>query len=161
MSVQFTDNNDEILEKLKAAKLRGLVRCGSQAHGYAADLVPVDSGALRNTIAFKVDPDELAAYVGTNSEYAAYVELGTGKYHPGGRKGWWVYVDGGSSVQSKNPGKIYTYEEAKKIVAILRSKGLAAHMTDGQEPQPFLKPAVENHKDDYYNIIKDELKNAF
>ena len=56
--------------------------------------------------------------------------------------------------------KIYTKGEAAQVVAILRSKGLDAHMTEGQEAQPFLKPAVADHAQTYRNIIEDELKNG-
>ena len=34
------------------------------------------------------------------------------------------------------------------------------HHTRGQEPQPFLRPAINNHKQTYRNIIEDELKNS-
>jgi HK97 gp10 family phage protein len=34
---------------------------------------------LRNSITYQVDTEEGAVYVGTNVEYAAYVELGTSK----------------------------------------------------------------------------------
>lgn len=132
MNVQFTDNSDEILREFKAATLRALERCGQQAEGYAQDLAPVDSGNLRNSISHKVDPSEPAAYVGTNSEYGAYVELGTGKYYPGGRKTPWSYEDANGNW----------------------------HTTTGQEAQPYLKPAVEDHKQTYRNIIEDEMKHG-
>ena len=66
MSVTFNDNSDEVLEAFNAACLRALERCGSQAEGYAKDLVPVDTGALRNSISHKVVDSEPAAYIGTN-----------------------------------------------------------------------------------------------
>lgn len=132
MNVQFTDNSDEIRAAFEAACLRALERCGQQAEGYAQDLAPVDSGNLRNSISHKVDPNEPAAYVGTNSEYGAYVELGTGKYYPAGRKTPWSYEDANGDW----------------------------HTTTGQEAQPFLKPAVEDHKQTYRNIIEDEMKHG-
>ena len=30
----------------------------------------------------------------------------------------------------------------------------------GQRAQPYLKPAAQDHKQTYYNIIKDEMKNG-
>lgn len=71
MPVEFTDNSSEILAELKAASIRALERCGSEAEGYAKDLCPVDTGGLRNSISHVVDSEEPAAYVGSNSEYAA------------------------------------------------------------------------------------------
>lgn len=131
--IDFTDNSKEVKEAFEAACLRALQRCGSQAEGYAIDLVPVDTGNLRNSISHKVDPEEPAVYIGTNNEYAAYVELGTGKYAEiGGRQEPWVYQD---------------------------SEG-NWHYTHGQRPQPYLRPAVSDHTKTYRAIIEDELKNG-
>ena len=159
MDFRFIDNSKEVLEALRQAELRALEKCGLAAEKYAKKLCPVDTGALRNSISHKVDSGEPAAYVGTDEEYGSYVELGTGKYYKGGSHGWWVYVDGASQ-KGKKGHKTYTYEEAKRVVAILRSKGLDAHMTEGQEAQPFLKPAVADHKGTYKNIIKSEMKGS-
>lgn len=159
MDFRFIDNSKEVLEALRQAELRALETCGLVAEKYAKKLCPVDTGALRNSISHKVDSGEPAAYIGTNEEYGSYVELGTGKYYKGGSHGWWVYVDGASQ-KGKKGHKTYTYEEAKRVVAILRSKGLDAHMTEGQEAQPFLKPAVADHKQTYKNIIKSEMKGS-
>lgn len=132
MEVNFTDNSEQVLSEFDAAMLRALERCGSQAEGYAKDLVPVDTGRLRNSISHKVDDAEKVVYIGTNVEYAPYVELGTGKYVQGGRPTPWVYQD---------------------------EKG-NWHMTNGQRAQPYLKPAVADHAQTYRNIIEDELKNG-
>lgn len=130
--IVFNDYSDEVLNKMHEAVMRSLVRCGQQAHGYAVDLVPVRTGALKNRIAFRVDPDEPAMYLGSASEYAAYVELGTGKHYPGGRPTPWAYQD---------------------------EKG-DWHWTAGNPAQPFIKPAIADHTETYKNIIKDELKNG-
>lgn len=132
MNLEFVDNSKEVLAEFEAACLRALERCGMQGEGYAKDLCPVDTGNLRNSISHKVDDQEPAVYIGTNSEYAAYVELGTGKYTEGGRQDPWVYQD----------------EEGRW------------HFTHGQRAQPYLKPAVADHKQTYQNIIEDELKNG-
>lgn len=128
----FIDNSKIIKKELEEAFLKALERCGMQAEGYAKDLVPVDTGNLRNSISHRVDEKEKVVYIGTNSEYGAYVELGTGKYYKGGRQDPWVYQD----------------EEGRW------------HHTNGQRAQPYLKPAVADHKQTYKNIIKDELENA-
>ena len=132
MEVSFTDNSEQVLSTFKAAVLRALERCGSQAEGYAKDLAPVDTGKLRNSISHNVNDAEHAVYIGTNTEYAPYVELGTGKYIQGGRPTPWVYQD---------------------------DKG-NWHMTNGQRAQPYLKPAVADHAQTYRNIIEDELRNG-
>lgn len=128
----FIDNSQTVKRAFEEACLRALERCGMQAEGYAKDLVPVETGNLRNSISHRVDEKEKVVYIGTNSEYGAYVELGTGKYYKGGRQDPWVYQD----------------EEGRW------------HHTNGQRAQPYLKPAVADHKQTYKNIIKNELENA-
>lgn len=162
--VTFNDYSAEVLNAMQDAVLRVLERIGEQAEGYAKDLCPgpESTGQLRNSISHVVEKDENAVYVGSPLEYAAYVELGTGKYatQGKGRPGWWVYVEGSERKGSSSSMKIYTKEEAAQVVAILRSKGLDAHMTEGQEAQPFLAPAVKEHAQTYRNIIEDEMKNG-
>ena len=132
MAVTFNDYSDEVLQAFDEACLRALERCGQQAEGYAKDLAPVDTGNLRNSISHKVVDSEPAAYIGTNSEYAAYVEFGTGQYSSiggGTTKTHWVYMgDDGEW-----------------------------HIGKPRKPKPYLKPAVANHVGTYRNIFKDEL----
>ena len=64
------------------------------------------TGNLRNSITHQVDRKEQAAVVGTNVEYAVFVEMGTVKY---------------------------------------------------PKARPYIKPALEDHKQEYINIIKDYL----
>jgi HK97 gp10 family phage protein len=130
----FVDNSKSFLEAFDKAIVKALERCGMQAEGYAKDRVPVDTGNLRNSISFRVDASNKEVFIGTNNEYAAYVELGTGKYKEGGggRPDPWVYQDDNGNW----------------------------HHTHGQKAQPYLKPAVANHKQTYKNIIEDSLKNA-
>ena len=134
MNIQFTDNSKEVSDNIKAALLRGLETCGLVAEGYAKKLAPVDTGNLRNSITHMVDEQEPAAIIGTNNEYAAYVELGTGIYAEGGggRPTPWVYQD---------------------------AKG-NWHYTRGNKAQPFLTPAAADHAGQYRDILESELKNG-
>ena len=130
MSIEITLNanfDDYVGDDLDDAVAAALERVGSAAEGFAADLVPVDSGRLRNSITHKVDDNSVT--VGSPLEYATYVEFGTGKYASGGRNTPWVYKD---------------------------DKG-NWHYTHGQRAQPFLKPALQNNIKTYQAIIKDEL----
>ena len=157
IDITLTDNSALILSEFEAAVTRALERCGLKAEGYAKDLCPVDSGILRDSITHEVGYDgDNSVAVGTVKKYAVYVEMGTGAYVSGGRNGWWVYVPGSGS-SGKSNGKTYSYEQARRIMMMLRSKGLDAHMTCGQPPKPFIKPAVADHAQTYNNIIKDEL----
>lgn len=132
--VTFNDYSAEVLDAMQGAVLRALERIGEQAEGYAKDLCPVDVGTLQNSISHAVDEGEQAAYIGSDLEYAPYVELGTGIYAEGGggRPTPWVYQD---------------------------AKG-NWHWTRGNPAQPFLTPAVKDHAQTYHNIIEDELKNG-
>lgn len=126
------DNSKLFGDELKRAILRALERCGSQAEGYAKDLCPIsDTGekTLQQSITHKIDQKNNEVYVGTNVEYGAYVELGTGKYYPGGRPTPWNYEDENGDW----------------------------HHTEGQEAQPYLVPAAKDHSQTYRNIFKDEL----
>lgn len=74
MSYTYKDNTDEVLSTLERAKKRGLEAIGLTAEGHAKKETPVDTGRLRNSVSHTTDDE--AAYIGTNVEYAPYVELG-------------------------------------------------------------------------------------
>ena len=128
--VEITDNSDAVKEAFEAAIMRGLEKCGLTAEGYAKKLCPVDNGTLRNSITHQVDDNDVL--IGSNLEYAPYVELGTGKYYPGGRPTPWVYQDAHGNW----------------------------HYTHGNRAQPYLKPAVADHAPQYRAILEDALKDG-
>ena len=74
MNYTYKDNTDELLSALEKAKKRGLEAIGLTAEGHAKKETPVDTGRLRNSISHATDDE--ASYIGTNVEYAPYVELG-------------------------------------------------------------------------------------
>lgn len=79
-----TDNTEAVKALLEAGIVRALEAVGLQAEGYAKRKCPVDTGNLRNSITHMVSSDTV--YIGTNVEYAAYVEYGhsqeVGRYVP-------------------------------------------------------------------------------
>lgn len=75
MAVKFTDNSRQVIAEMKSRKKLALLAIGSAAEGHAKALTPVDTGRLRNSIAHAADSE--AAYIGSNVEYAPYVEYGT------------------------------------------------------------------------------------
>ena len=77
MEVTITDNSDKALEELQRKMEMALTAIGATAEGHAKDYCPVDTGRLRNSISNTHDAD--SAYIGSNVEYAAYVELGTSR----------------------------------------------------------------------------------
>lgn len=138
MSVQFTDNSAEALAELERAKARTLEMIGLKAEGYAKKLCPVGTvestgikgyrgGTLRNSITHAVDGDVLS--VGSNVEYAPYVELGTGP-HFEPPPDWETF----SSKRGSGAGRGYV------------------------KPRRYLQPAIEDHAGEYKTIMESELR---
>ena len=107
---------------------------GALAQGYAQEKCPVDTSNLVNSIDYDVIVKDMEMQVGTNVEYAPYVEFGTGIYATG---------EGGSA--------------AKKIPWVYKDDEGKWHRTSGMKAQPFLRPAIENHIDEYKDILKEYL----
>ena len=78
MSVTFISHAKEALTAEQAARNRALEIIGGKAESYAKKLCPVDTGRLRNSITHQ-QYDDSTEVIGTNVEYAPYVELGTVK----------------------------------------------------------------------------------
>lgn len=80
MSLEIrTDNTELVVNGINEEVLRALERIGQAAEGYAKDLCPVDTGNLRSSITHVVDESNGAVYIGSNTSYAPFVELGTVK----------------------------------------------------------------------------------
>ncbi|WP_053983427.1 HK97-gp10 family putative phage morphogenesis protein [Niameybacter massiliensis] len=141
---QLGGSADRVLDK-------AIMKAGKLVEGDAKDLCTVDTGRLKNSIHTKLggsmdkysykdnDGNEFVgglsnlgqnhtAIVGTNVEYAPYVECGTGK------KGE------ASPSPPKYPGASYREDWV------------------GQEAQPFLWPALNQNKDNIQELIVDNLK---
>ena len=101
---------------------------------YAKKKAPKDSGALRRSIASKVETEDgnIQGVVYTALEYAPYVEYGTGLFaESGGRTNVpWVYQD----------------DEGNW------------HSTKGQKPQPFLRPALNENRKTVVKILGGGIK---
>lgn len=95
---------------------------------------PKDSGALRRSIASKVETEggDIQGVVYTALEYAPYVEYGTGLFaESDGRTDVpWVYQD----------------DEGNW------------HSTKGQKPQPFLRPALNENRKTVVKILGGGIK---
>lgn len=88
----------------------------------AKEACPTGDGQLRQSITHEVDKEKMEGVIGTSVEYAPYVEIGTGIYSSEGtgRKTPWCYKD----------------EKTDKF-----------YWTRGQNPRPFLQPALDSNKD--------------
>lgn len=137
--IDITQNNTkEVLAALGDASERILTMIGIKAEKYAKALCPVGTvestgkkgyrgGTLRNSITFNVEENEVT--IGTNVEYAPYVELGTGpNFTP--------------------PPEWESFDAP-------RGSGIGHGYV---KPRKFLQLAIADHMEEYANIIKTELK---
>lgn len=117
----------------RGAGLRqGITRaCREVVEKAAVGNCPVDTGELQRSITSETPGpnDPPIGIVGTNKEYAPYVEMGTGLFatNKDGRHTPWVYKD---------------------------AKG-NEHVCIGQKPQPFLQPALQDNRDNVVRLIKE------
>jgi HK97 gp10 family phage protein len=72
-------NDAKIIKEVRRRIVDKLILVGEFVEGDAKLRCPVDTGNLRNSINYKVDEEELSVKIGTNVDYAPYVELGTSK----------------------------------------------------------------------------------
>lgn len=128
------ENLDKLLKKLEKLDNIDLDEVLNKAcilvENDAKKKCPVDKGQLRNSITHEVERTE--AVVGTNTEYAPYVEIGTG-----------IFSSEGTGRQDK-----WSYQDAEGHW----------HSTVGQKPQPFLNPALDENRKEIIQLFREELK---
>ena len=115
------------------------------------------TGDLAKFMSSRVEGDK--GIVFNPLEYAPYVEYGTGAFreeNPAPQGQYWVYVMESGSNGSSTSSKRYSLEEAKWIVARMREEGLPAVYTNGREPKPFLRPALDENREK----VKEKLREA-
>lgn len=148
MSVQ---NVDKLLKKLKRMDMDVndtlmpiMARQAKFVQGTAKDLCPVDLGQLRNSIrtTTRKSKYKVTALVHTNTEYAAYVEFGTGK------------VGETTPVANKYPDPL-SYKQTKWRARI---PDVGWRYVAGQSAQPFLYPALKNNESKVRDNIANDLK---
>ncbi len=85
MEVKVTNNAQIFIDAKNEAVAFALEAIGLTAERYAKADCPVDTGRLRNSISHAVDEGEATAYIGTNVEYAKYVETMDSRHHTTGK----------------------------------------------------------------------------
>lgn len=82
MSLEIvTDNTDIVVKEIPAAIDKALETIGIIAEGHAIGYeTAVDTGRLRNSITHRVDSGGKFVAVGTNVEYAPFIEIGHHSY---------------------------------------------------------------------------------
>ena len=119
-------------------------------------------GELQQSITSKVD--DFIGSVYTPLHYAPYLEYGTSIFadptsgKPSRQAVPWVYGEG--YYQEPTSTKIYTEDSARQMVAMMREEGKPAVMTYGQEPQPYLRPALDENREEIIRILGEAILNA-
>lgn len=151
--VKFTDNSVQVKAELNKALIAFLREASAEVKTQAERYTPTGEGAqLKRHWDTVIDQGNMQAIIGNTLEYAIYQEMGTGEYalEGKGRKGYWVYVKDGDTGKMSKSSKSYTLAEARRIMALLREKGLEAYYTKGVRPKRMLyksfkmwKPKIE------------------
>ncbi|MBQ5929953.1 MAG: HK97 gp10 family phage protein [Clostridia bacterium] len=151
--VKFTDNSVQVKAELNKALIAFLREASAEVKTQAERYTPTGEGAqLKRHWDTVIDQGNMQAIIGNTLEYAIYQEMGTGEYalEGKGRKGYWVYVKDGDTGKMSKSSKSYTLAEARRIMALLREKGLEAYYTKGTRPKRMLyksfkmwKPKIE------------------
>lgn len=140
---RVNDHVDDFIEESLGLVEKALTTIGLKTEKYAKALCPVGTtnstgkkgyrgGTLRNSITFDVDMSNTGGTlgVGSNVEYAPYVELGTGpNFTPPPE---WEHFE--SKKGSGMPGRAYV------------------------KARPFLRPAIEDHLSEFKDILEKTLK---
>ena len=131
---------DKLLKKLdkldgnvQESTKKALLRAGGVFEECAKKHCPVDTGHLHESIHTELR-DNSTVSVGTNCEHAVYVEYGTGPKGdpsvPHTTKEFWRYQDAGGQW----------------------------HTSHGQPPQPYMRPAFAEGKDEAVEAVKESIQ---
>lgn len=125
MAAAIRMNRAAIAALLTEATEKALTRAAILVQNDARRLCPVDTGRLRASINFSIaggDAQSLVCRVGTNVEYAYWVETGTGLYGP-----------------HRTP---VVPTHASHLVFTVGGRKVFVQSVKGQEAHPFLVPAL-------------------
>ena len=77
IQLEIEENNEQqIINAIDTALAAALEEIGLRAERHAKAKTPVDTGRLRNSITHVIDMGSQSVYIGTNVEYAPYIEFG-------------------------------------------------------------------------------------
>lgn len=160
--VIFEDFTGEVTKEIENIILNWLEEASSELESQT--ITRTGTGSYHREIASKwthlVDKVKFEAVIGNPLENSLWVEYGTGEYalHGDGRKGYWVFVKDSTGKSSKSTNE-YTLQEAKQIVAFMRSQGLDAMYTCGTPPKRPLHLAFSQNEKDLIEVLKSQLGN--
>ena len=111
----------------------------------ATENCPTNTGYLKRSITYNVSGN--VGEVGTNVDYAPYIEFGTGLFAEdgNGRKTPW-----GPFPNLEHKYKPEGWKEGDEIPDFL--------YTHGQKPQPYLRPALDSNRDKIVEIFRNAIR---
>ena len=137
MTFKLEDYSNERIADIERAAVKALTKVGLVIEASAKSKARFDTGQLRDGIDHKVEAKgkETVVRIGSNDDHATYNEFGTGEFAEGGdgRKGGWLY----------------TAPDGQK------------YFTMGMTPQPFLRPAYRENKDNVQKLIGNTFREEF
>ena len=135
------NGEEQLIERLEGLvdiqKLeRAMAKAALYVEGEAKKKAPRDTGELANSITSKVETSgsEVTGTVFTPLYYAPYVEYGTG-----------LFAEGGGGRQDVP----WNYQDDEGNW----------HSTSGQHPQPFMRPALDENREQVLRILKEGVIN--
>lgn len=134
--IKFEDYSEKVKKHLGHVSESAMKAALLHVEGQAKMLAPVDGGELRDKISHRIVSKgtygDIVGQVGSPTDYAFYVEYGTGEHAENGRgrKGGWVYKG--------TNGKWY--------------------FTKGQVSQPYMRPAFRRNRKQIESIIGGEYR---
>ncbi|GHU76927.1 hypothetical protein FACS1894188_10220 [Clostridia bacterium] len=128
----------------------GLLKAGAKVQADAKNNCPMTAtGRLKNSIVTSYSNDTATRIhyiiVGTNVNYAPYVEYGTGPVGAASQKD----APPNMNLTYRSTPWVFKDEDTDKFI-----------FTRGQPAKPFLYPAFKNNQNAVKNIIKEELRKA-
>lgn len=137
MDVHFTDNSGEVRRNFQEVLEKALIEMGIEAEAHAKEIITakgaVDTGRLRNSITFAIGGESANI-----SSYSA--DRGEGGTYSG-------------TAPKRNMPCVYVGTNVDYAVWIETG-------TSRMAERPFIRPAVEDFRDEYKEILENNLKNG-
>lgn len=154
--INITDNSGEILKELQDKIPTVLEAWGLQGERNAKKLCPVDTGRLRNSITHATAGDSSRTFSFADSYRAGFSKKGN-------KQGYGLTKK--QKEKTKQTETIPAIPKEEQTVYIGTNVEYAASVETGHilpnggyvAPKPFLKPAIENHTNEYKAIAKRYL----
>lgn len=138
IDIRIVDHTGETLRDLDSNEDLILEALGLQATGYAQLNSPVDTGLLRNSLTYAIAGEQPVT-----STYKANSADNSGNIREGRYEG--------STTKQGNEKAVYIGTNVE--YAVYQELG-----STKTQAQPFIKPAIVDHKDEYKRIIEKGLK---